>query len=100
MFNEFVENTIVKAKEDIAIARGMLILIALVSFILGIIVGILCSEGSKSDKKKKKSNSSLKPDTLSESVGFEYDFGEDGFNDYEYLGDISDSRNSGYNTNF
>lgn len=55
MFKEFTENTISKAKEDVVVTNGILVLIAVVSFLTGLIVGILCASGAKSAKNKKNS---------------------------------------------
>ncbi|MCM1480564.1 MAG: hypothetical protein NC085_12740 [Muribaculaceae bacterium] len=52
MFKEITENTISKAKEDIVISQGLLALIAAVSFLTGLIIGILCASGSKSEKRR------------------------------------------------
>ena len=54
MFKEFTENTITKAKEDIVISQGMIVLIAAVSFITGLIIGIICASGSVKKKSKSK----------------------------------------------
>ena len=83
---EFTEKTISiaksKAEEDIVISQGLLVLIAAAAFILGLILGILCASGSKSDKKRKKSRNSFDADEYARQLNFD-DF-DDGDDSYEY----------------
>ena len=86
MFKEFTENTISKAKEDIVITQGMLVLIAAVSFITGLIIGILCASGSNAGKSRKK-NRSFDASEYARQVNFgDFDDYDDGDDDgsYEY----------------
>lgn len=83
MFKEFTENTITKAKEDIVISQGLLVLIAAVSFITGLIVGIICASGSGRKKRGRKKN--FNADEYARQLNFDDfdDYGDDG-EDYEY----------------
>lgn len=83
MFKEFAENTVSKAKEDIVITQGMLALIAVVSFITGLIIGILCaSSGKKSDCCGKRRRSSFNADEYARELNFDDD--DDDYDGYEY----------------
>lgn len=53
MFKEFTENTLSKAKEEVEVANWLIVLIAVVAFLTGLIVGILCAAGANNSKKKK-----------------------------------------------
>ncbi len=75
MFKEFTETAVSKAKEDISIPQGILALIAVVSFIVGLTVGILCASGAKSKKEKKKACGCCTPD---------FDFDDEDDEGYEY----------------
>ncbi len=77
MFKEFTENTISKAKEDVVITNGVLVLIAVVSFLTGLVVGILCASGAKSKKNKK---ISFNADDYARELNFDDEDDED----YEY----------------
>lgn len=85
MFKEFTENTITKAKEDIVISQGMIVLIAAVSFITGLIIGIICASGSVKKKSKSKKRKSFDADEYARQLNFDDfdDFDDDG-EDYEY----------------
>ena len=88
MFKEFTENTISKAKEDVVISQGLLVLIAAVSFITGLIVGILCVSGANASKKRKIKKNSQYEEDYPGQVAFD-SFDPDDFNDgddgsYEY----------------
>lgn len=82
MFKEITENTISKAKEDIVITQGILVLIAAVSFITGLIIGILCASGSKSEKRRcrRGRRASFNADEYARELNFDDD-DDDG---YEY----------------
>ncbi|MGN0674943.1 MAG: hypothetical protein ACI4KG_04285 [Oscillospiraceae bacterium] len=77
MFKEFTENTISKAKEDVVVTNGVLVLIAVVSFLTGLVVGILCASGAKSKKNKK---ISFNADDYARELNFDDEDDED----YEY----------------
>lgn len=77
MFKDFTETAVSKAKEDISIPQGILVLIAAASFIIGLIVGILCASGSK----KKIKTSSFKAADYADDFDFE---DEDDGEGYEY----------------
>ena len=85
MFKEFTENTITKAKEDIVISQGMIVLIAAVSFITGLIIGIICASGSVKKKSKSKKRKCSDADEYARQLNFDDfdDFDDDG-EDYEY----------------
>lgn len=55
MFREITENTLSKAKEDVLVPQWLIVLIAVAAFITGVVVGILCTSGSKRSKKRKNS---------------------------------------------
>lgn len=87
MIKEFTETTISKAKEDITITQGLIVLIAAVSFLTGIIVGILCASGSKAKKKRRMKKSSFDADEYARQLNFDnfddFDGGDDD-GSYEY----------------
>ena len=78
---EFTENTISlaksKAEEDIVISQGLLVLIAAAAFIIGLIMGILCTSGSKAKKKRKVRKSSFDADEYARQLNF------DSFDDFD-----------------
>lgn len=82
MFKEFTENTITKAKEDIVLSQGLLVLIAAVSFITGLVIGIICASGSGRKSRRKKN---FDADEYARQLNFDDfdDYGDDG-EDYEY----------------
>lgn len=82
MFKEFAENTVSKAKEDIVITQGMLALIAVISFITGLIIGILCASGKKSGCCGKRRRSSFNADEYARELNFDDD--DDDYDGYEY----------------
>lgn len=90
MFKEFTENTISmaksKAEEDITLTQGLLVLIAAVSFITGLIIGILCASGSKASKKRKIKKSSFDADEYARQLNFDDidDYRDDDDGSYEY----------------
>lgn len=53
MIKNFMENTIEKTKEDVTISNGLLVFIAVISFLVGLVIGIVCTAGVKSKKSKK-----------------------------------------------
>ena len=80
MFKEFTETAVSKAKEDISVPQGILLLIAVASFAVGLVVGILCASGSKARKRKIK-RTSYNPEDYADGI----DFGdEDDDEGYEY----------------
>ncbi len=54
MIREFTENAVSKAKEEVALPCGIVALIAVASFIVGLIIGILCVSGSRKAKKEQR----------------------------------------------
>lgn len=82
MFKEFAENTVSRAKEDIVITQGMLALIALISFITGLIIGILCASGKKSGCCGKRRRKSFNADEYARELNFDDD--DDDYGGYEY----------------
>ena len=91
MFKEFTENTISlaksKAEEDITITQGLLVLIAAAAFIIGLVVGILCTSGTKAKKKRKVKKSTFDADEYARQLNFDsfddFDSGDDD-GSYEY----------------
>ena len=91
MIKEFTENTISmaksKAEEDITITQGLIVLIAAVSFITGLIVGILCTSGTKAKKRRKAKKSTFDADEYARQLNFDsfddFDGGDDD-GSYEY----------------
>lgn len=81
MFKEITENTISKAKEDIVISQGLLVLIAAVSFITGLIIGILCTAGSKSEKRRSRRR---RRNFDADEYARELNFDDDDDDGYEY----------------
>ena len=79
MFKEFTENTVAKAKEDVVISGGLLVLIAVVSFLTGLVVGIVCTSSVKSKKAAKKP--SFNADDYVRDLNFDDEELDD---DYEY----------------
>lgn len=81
MFKEITENAVAKAKEDIEIPQGIVLLIAVASFAVGLVVGILCASGAKKKSGKIKRSSfsaedfidDIDPDEDDEE-GYEYSF--------------------------
>lgn len=76
MFKEFTETAVSKAKEEIEIPQGIVVLIAVASFIVGLVVGIICASGAKSKKSKR---TAFRPEDYAEDIN--YDDDDDG---YEY----------------
>ena len=87
---EFTEKTISiaksKAEEDIVISQGLLVIIAAAEFIIGLVVGILCTSGSKAIRKRKKNKNSFDADEYAYQLNFDDfgDFGGDDDDSYEY----------------
>lgn len=80
MFKEITETAVAKAKEDISIPQGILVLIAVASFVTGLIIGIICASGAKSAKARKIRRASYKADNYDNDIAFDDD-DDDG---YEY----------------
>ncbi len=81
MFKEITENTLSKAKEEVVIEQWIVVLIAVASFLTGLIVGILCASGSNSRKNRKKFNA----DAYVRDLDFEYqDDDDDDDEGFEY----------------
>ncbi len=75
MIKEFTANTVAKAKEEVSVSNGVIALIALVSFLVGLIIGIVCTANVKSKKAKKSFNAN----DYARELNFEYDD-----EDYDY----------------
>ena len=86
MLNELTEAAIAKAKEDIVITQGLIVLIAAVSFITGLLVGILCTSGSKASKRRKMKKRAFDADEYARQLNFDNfdDFDSDDDDGYEY----------------
>ena len=54
MINEFSANTVAKAKEEVSVPNGVIVLIAVASFIVGLVIGILCAVGEQKRRIRKK----------------------------------------------
>lgn len=54
MIKEFAANTVAKAKEEVSVPNGVIVLIAVASFIVGLIVGILCMVNEQKRRLRKK----------------------------------------------
>lgn len=80
MFKEITETAVAKAKEDISIPQGILVLIAVASFVTGLVIGIICASGAKSAKSAKIKRSSFKAEDYAKDLAFDDD-DDDG---YEY----------------
>lgn len=80
MFKEITETAAAKAKEDISIPQGILVLIAVASFVTGLVIGIICASGAKSAKSAKIKRSSFKAEDYAKDLAFDDD-DDDG---YEY----------------
>lgn len=80
MFKEITETAVAKAKEDISIPQGILVLIAVASFVTGLIIGIICASGAKSAKSGKIRRVSYKAEDYDKDIAFDDD-DDDG---YEY----------------
>lgn len=80
MFKEITETAVAKAKEDISIPQGILVLIAVASFVTGLVIGIICASGAKSSKSRKIKKASYKADNYDGDIAFDDD-DDDG---YEY----------------
>ncbi len=82
IFKEFTETAVAKAKEDISVPQGIIVLIAVASFVTGLIIGIVCASGAKASKSRKIKKSSFRAEDYSKDLdfddeddeGFEYSF--------------------------
>ena len=54
MIKEFAANTVAKAKEEVSVPNGVIVLIAVASFIVGLVIGILCAVGEQKRRIRKK----------------------------------------------
>ena len=54
MIKEFAANTVAKAKEEVSVPNGVIVLIAVASFIVGLIVGSLCMVNEQKRRLRKK----------------------------------------------
>ena len=77
MFREITENTLSKVKEDVIIPQWMIAVIAVSAFLLGLVVGILCTSGSKRKGRK----SSFNADAQVRDLNFDIDDNADDFDD-------------------
>lgn len=76
MFREITENTISKAKEDVIIPQWAIAVIALASFLTGLVVGILCASGGSKRKGRK-----FNADAYVRDLNFDIDDNADDFDD-------------------
>ncbi len=76
MIKEFAANTVAKAKEEVSVSNGVIVLIAVVAFIVGLIIGIVCTANVKAKKVKKNAFNA-------NEYARELDFGYDD-DDYDY----------------
>lgn len=80
MFKEIAENAVTKAKEDISVPQGIIVLIAVASFVTGLVIGIICTSGARSAKSSKIKKSSFRAEDYANELNFDDD-DDDG---YEY----------------
>jgi len=78
MIREFTETAVSKAKEEVSLPCGILALIAVASFIVGLIVGILCASGTNSRKLKRAQK------TAYDAGCFDFEEEDDDDEDFEY----------------
>ena len=76
MIKEFAANTVAKAKEEVSVSNGVIVLIAVVSFLVGLIIGIVCTANAKSKKAKK---NTFNAEEYLRELDFDYDD-----EDYDY----------------
>lgn len=74
MIKEFAANTVAKAKEEVSVSNGVIVLIAVVAFIVGLVIGIVCTANAKSKKAKK---NTFNANDYVRELDFDYD-------DYDY----------------
>lgn len=77
MFKEITENTLSKVKEEVAVPQWLIAVIALASFLTGLIVGILCTSGSK----QRRGRRSFNADAYVRDLNFDIDDNADDFDD-------------------
>ncbi len=75
MIKEFAANTVAKAKEEVSVPNGVIVLIAVVSFLVGLIIGIVCTSSVKSNKAKKNTFN---------AEDYIRDFDFDDYDEYDY----------------
>ncbi len=75
MFKEITENTVSKAKEEVTLAQWAIVLIAVISFLTGLVVGILCMTAA--DHRKKKKAASFTADDYLRDLNFNADDDDD-----------------------
>ena len=78
MFKEFTETAVAKAKEDISVPQGIIVLIAVASFVTGLIIGIVCASGAKASRSRKIKKSSFRAEDYSKDLDFD-DEDDEGF---------------------
>ena len=79
MFKEFTETAVAKAKEDISVPQGIIVLIAVASLVTGLIIGIICASGAKKYKSRKIKKSSFKAEDYARDLDFENEDDDEGF---------------------
>ena len=79
MFKEFTETAVAKAKEDVSVPQGIIVLIAVASFVTGLIIGIICASGAKKSKSRKIKKSSFKAEDYARDLDFEDEDDDEGF---------------------
>ncbi len=81
MIKEFAANTVAKAKEDASVSNGVVVLIAVAAFIVGLVIGIVCTANAKSRKMKK---TTFNAEDYIRDLDFDYDEDEFEYDDEEY----------------
>ena len=54
MIKEFAANTVEKAKEEVSVSNGVIALIAVVAFLVGLVIGIIGTANAQARRIKKK----------------------------------------------
>lgn len=54
MIKEFAANTVEKAKEEVSVSNGVIALIAVVAFLVGLVIGIIGTVNAQARRIKKK----------------------------------------------
>ena len=86
MLKEITENTLSRVKEDVVVPQWLIVVIALAAFLTGLIVGILCSPGSKRRARRRtRFNADAYVRDLNFDIDDNYDDDDDDGEDYEFM---------------
>lgn len=78
MIKEFAANTVEKAKEEVSVSNGVIALIAVVAFLVGLVIGIIGTANAQARRIKKKT---FNAEEYIRDLDFEDDFD---YEDEEY----------------